>query len=43
MSNEDNFYTRIVELDEIYNFVVLSFFLFYNVKVLKKLYKISAP
>ena len=27
MSDEDNFYMQIVDLDEIYNFVVLSFFI----------------
>ena len=26
-SNEDNFYIKIIDLDEIYNFLVLSFFI----------------
>ena len=34
--NEDNFYMKIIDLDEIYNFLVLSF-LFEVVKMLKKL------
>ena len=35
--NEDNFYMKIIDLDEIYNFLVLSFFLFEVVKMLKKI------
>ena len=35
--NEDNFYMKIIDLDEIYNFLVLSFFSFKVVKMLKKL------
>ena len=34
--NENNFYMKIIDLDEIYNFLVLSF-LFEVVKMLKKL------
>jgi hypothetical protein len=34
-SDEDDFYMKIVELDETYNFLVLSF-LFEYVKMLKK-------
>jgi hypothetical protein len=34
MSDEDEFYMKIVALDEIYNFVVLSF-LFEDVKMIK--------
>ena len=34
--NEDNFYIKIIDLDEIYNFLVLSFS-FEVVKMLKKI------
>jgi hypothetical protein len=34
--DEDDFYVKIVALDEIYNFLVLSFFSFEIVKMLKK-------
>jgi hypothetical protein len=37
MLDEDEFYMTIVALDEIYNFVVLSFFSFENVKMFKRL------
>jgi hypothetical protein len=37
-SYEDDFYMNIVDLDEIYIFLVLSFFLFEKVKMLKKNY-----
>jgi hypothetical protein len=36
-SNEDNFYINIVDHDEIYNFLVLSFFSFEIIKMLKKI------
>jgi hypothetical protein len=39
--DEDNFYMKIIALDEIYNFLVLSFSI-WIVKMLKKYYKISA-
>ena len=35
--NENNFYMKIVDLDQIYNFLVLSFFSFKVVKTLKKI------
>ena len=35
--NENNFYIKIIDLDEIYNFLVLSFFSFEVVKMLKKI------
>ena len=35
--NENNFYIKIIDLDEIYNFLILSFFLFEVVKMLKKI------
>ena len=35
--NENNFYMKIIDLNEIYNFLVLSFFSFEVVKVLKKI------
>jgi hypothetical protein len=37
MSGEDELYMKIVALDEIYNFVALSFFLFKDINMLKKL------
>ena len=36
-SDEDDFYMKIVALDEIYKFLVLIFFSFDDVKVLKKI------
>jgi len=36
--NENNFYMKIVDLDEIYSFLILSF-LFEVVKILKKISK----
>ena len=36
LSNEDTFYMKVVALNEIYNFVVLSF-LFENVNMLKEI------
>ena len=36
-SDEDDFYMKIIALDEIYNFLVLNFFSFDDVKVLKKI------
>ena len=38
---EMNFYMKIVDLDKIYNSLVLSFFSFKDVKMLNKSYKIS--
>ena len=35
--NEDTFYIKVVALDWIYNFIVLSFFSFEDVKILKKI------
>ena len=35
--DEDEIYMKIVALDDIYNFLVLSFFSFEDVKMLKKL------
>jgi len=35
-SNKDNFYINIVDLNKIYNFLVLSIFSFEIVKMLKK-------
>jgi hypothetical protein len=37
MLDEDEIYMTIVALDEMYNFVVLSFFSFEDVKMFKKL------
>jgi hypothetical protein len=36
-SNEDEIYMKIAALDEIYNFLVLSFFSFEDAKMLKKI------
>ena len=35
--NEDNFYMKIIDLDEIYNFIVLSFFYLKLLRCSKKL------
>jgi hypothetical protein len=42
ISDEDNFYIKIVALDEIYNFLVFIFFSFEVFKMLKKLNKVFA-
>jgi hypothetical protein len=36
VSNEDIFYMKVVALNDIYNFLVLSFFIFEIVKIHKK-------
>ena len=35
--NEDNFYIKIIDLDEIYNFLILGFFHLKSLRCLKKL------
>jgi hypothetical protein len=37
MLNENELYIKIIAVDEIYKFIVLSFFLFEDVKMLKKI------
>ena len=41
--NEDIFYMKIIDLDKIYNFLVLSFISFEIVKMLKKINDIFRP
>ena len=43
VSNEDTFYMKTVALNEIYNFLVLSFFSFEVVKMLKNINDIFRP
>ena len=41
--NEDNFYMKIIDLDEIYNFLVLSFFYLKSLRNSKKINDIFTP